>query len=66
MSTASSAIQAGQRWREIGAPDHVMLIHGPVDHTDDAWDVSIVGTGNRMMRTTDFIVDSYELDDSGS
>jgi len=42
------------------------LIHGPVDHMNDGWDVSIVGTGNRMMRTTDFIVDSYELDESGS
>ena len=63
MSAASSAIRAGQLWREIGDPGHVMLIHGPVDDTQDGWDVSIVGTGNRMMRTTDFIVDSYELDE---
>jgi hypothetical protein len=62
VSASDEQIEAGQRWLRTDGSGDRLVVNGPVENgapTD--WDVTLLPSGSRVMRTTDFIIGGYRL-----
>jgi hypothetical protein len=62
VSASDEPVETGQRWRRTDGSGDELVINGRVENdagTD--WDVTLIPSYARVMRTTDFIIDGYRL-----
>ena len=55
-------VEAGQWWRRTDGSGDSLIVNGRIENdagTD--WDVTLLPSGFRVMRTTDFIIAGYKL-----
>ena len=62
MSASNEQVEAGQRWRrKDGSGDSLMVNSRVENDAGTDWDVTLLPSGSRTMRTTDFIIGGYRL-----
>ena len=53
---------AGQRWRRTDGSGDELVVNSHIENDKGTdWDVTLLPSGSRVMRTTDFIIDRYRL-----
>jgi hypothetical protein len=59
--SANNEIEAGQWWVSTKRSDHHLVVNGRVEHGHaDDWDVTLLPSGARIMKTTDSIIRDYQ------
>jgi hypothetical protein len=62
MSASDEQMEAGQRWRRTdGSGDELVLNSLIENDAGSDWDVTLLPSGSRVMRTAEFITRCYEL-----
>jgi hypothetical protein len=59
---SGARIEAGQRWERADGSGEALLVNGHVEGGNEHdWDVTLLPSGARLMRTSDFIIGGYRL-----
>ena len=61
MSASDDQMKAGQRGRRTDGSGDELVLNGRIENDAGSdWDVTLLPSGSRVMRTADFITRSYE------
>ena len=62
MSTSDEHIEAGQWWVSTDGSGRKLVVNGRVDNASgNDWDVTLLPSGFRIMKTTDAITRDYRI-----
>jgi hypothetical protein len=62
MTASNEPMAAGQRWRRTDGSGDELVVNSHIENDKGTdWDVTLLPSGSRVMRTTDFIIDRYRL-----
>jgi hypothetical protein len=62
MTASDEQMKAGQRWRRTDGSGDELVVNGRVENDAGSdWDVTLLPSGSRVMRTAGFIIGGYEL-----
>ena len=62
MSASDDQMKAGQRWRRTDGSGDELVLNGRIENDAGSdWDVTLLPSGSRVMRTADFITRCYQL-----
>jgi hypothetical protein len=62
MAASDEQMKAGQRWRRMDGSGDELVVNGRVENDAGSdWDVTLLPSGSRVMRTADFIIGGYQL-----